>query len=171
MTFAISIMILLCLTFRKFDLKSKVIAVLKAYESPRWARGSAMTNKNPRCFRNLRWPAKTARINHCERILIYYHAITGEGYGGCSTFARLSLQPKQPRVSLTSDDAPTELRRKSAGSPNPSHNSSIGSTAEPYIYSFDETERSADGTVILRYVIFEYFECMATLPSASDWIA
>lgn len=75
----------------------------------------------------------------------------GEGYAGCSSFARLSLQPKQPRVSLTSDEAPTEFRRKSAGSPNPSHSLSINNNNnEPYIYAFDECERHADGSVVLR---------------------
>lgn len=80
----------------------------------------------------------------------FFFVISGEGYAGCSSFARLSLQPKQPRVSLTSDDVPTEFRRKSAGSPNPAHSPNINNNIEPYIYAFDECERHADGTVILR---------------------
>lgn len=62
---------------------------------------------------------------------------------------------KLSRASLVSDEAPTEYRRKSAGSPNASAiNSqgfgSVGNTAEPYIYAFDECERHPDGTVVLR---------------------
>lgn len=58
-----------------------------------------------------------------------------------------------PRILLSSDDSPLDYRRKSAGHAatqyavqNPAHD-------EPYIYAFDEVERHADGTVILRYNI------------------
>lgn len=80
----------------------------------------------------------------------------GDNFSGCSNFnARLSLQPKLSRASLISDEAPTEYRRKSAGSPNASAiNSqgfgSVSNNAEPYIYAFDECERHPDGTVVLR---------------------
>lgn len=66
-----------------------------------------------------------------------------------------SFSEKLSRASLISDEAPTEYRRKSAGSPNASAiNSqgfgSVGNTTEPYIYAFDECERHPDGTVVLR---------------------
>lgn len=82
--------------------------------------------------------------------------VAGDNFGACSNFnARLSLQPKLSRASLISDEAPTEYRRKSAGSPNATaYNTpgfgSITNTAEPYIYAFDECERHPDGTVVLR---------------------
>lgn len=92
--------------------------------------------------------------------MIFDFSILAESLGGCSHFgARLSLQPKHSRASLTSEEASIEFRRKSAGSPNSpaaalnSQNLfSCGSSAsaEPYIYAFDECERHADGTVILR---------------------
>lgn len=84
---------------------------------------------------------------------------TGDNFSGCSSYnARLSLQPKLSRASLISDEAPSEYRRKSAGSPNASALNSQGSqgfgsagnNAEPYIYAFDECERHPDGTVVLR---------------------
>lgn len=76
--------------------------------------------------------------------------LPGEHFSGSSLGARLSLQPKLSRTSLTSEEAPTEYRRKSAGSPNQPINNSATAT-EPYIYAFDECERHADGTVVLRY--------------------
>lgn len=59
---------------------------------------------------------------------------------------------KLSRASLISDEAPTEYRRKSAGSPNASaiNSQGFGNDAEPYIYAFDECERHPDGTVVLR---------------------
>lgn len=87
-------------------------------------------------------------------IYLLTYLILGDNYGGCSNFgARLSLQPKHSRASLTSDEAPSEFRRKSAGSPNTSAANSqnlFNNNVEPYIYAFDECERHADGTVILR---------------------
>lgn len=85
-----------------------------------------------------------------------FFVFSGDNFSGCSSFnARLSLQPKLSRASLISDEAPTEYRRKSAGSPNASAINSQGfgsaaSNAEPYIYAFDECERHPDGTVVLR---------------------
>lgn len=93
----------------------------------------------------------------------------GEGFPGCFA-ARLSLQPKS-RMSVANDDSSLEYRRKSAGSPHNVSGSSVSTSfcsnnsgsnnnnnnwnnnnhlAEPYIYSFDEVERHADGTVVLR---------------------
>lgn len=104
---------------------------------------------------------------------------TGEGFPGCFA-ARLSLQPKG-RISLASDDSSLEYRRKSAGSPqttsshpqqatNNNNSNSFGNINhqaphqpqnlnashldEPYIYAFDDCERHADGTVVLRYDLF-----------------
>lgn len=92
--------------------------------------------------------------------MFYIYFCTGDGFGGCSNFAaRLSLQPKLSRVSIASDELPTEFRRKSAGSPNATNyqsQNSFNNNNEPYIYAFgsDECERHPDGTVILRYDIF-----------------
>lgn len=103
-------------------------------------------------------------ISHCSR------SRTGDGFPGCLT-ARLSLQPKS-RISLASDDSTLEYRRKSAGSSQTvgsgastalagctmnnnnavynNQNLNASHLAEPYIYAFDEVERHADGTVVLR---------------------
>lgn len=89
-------------------------------------------------------------------MFIFFVSVSGDNFSGCSNFsARLSLQPKLSRASLISDEAPTEYRRKSAGSPNATvYNtqgfSTVTNTAEPYIYAFDECERHPDGTVVLR---------------------
>lgn len=93
-----------------------------------------------------------------DDIMIFaFFQFSAESLGGCSHYgARLSLQPKHSRASLTSDEASIEFRRKSAGSPNSpaaalnSQNLFSSASAEPYIYAFDECERHADGTVILR---------------------
>lgn len=88
--------------------------------------------------------------------IFFFVSVSGDNFSGCSNFsARLSLQPKLSRASLISDEAPTEYRRKSAGSPNATvYNtqgfSTVTNTAEPYIYAFDECERHPDGTVVLR---------------------
>ncbi|XP_055383504.1 phosphatidylinositol 3-kinase 2-like [Condylostylus longicornis] len=76
---------------------------------------------------------------------------TSSAYG-----PRLSLQPKSSRASLVSDDSSLEYRRKSSGSTHSgppllgynNNNSNYG--IDPYIYSSDEYERHADGTVVLR---------------------
>lgn len=88
-------------------------------------------------------------------LFFFFTVISGDNFSGCSNFsARLSLQPKLSRASLISDEAPTEYRRKSAGSPNATvYNTQFGSVsnnADPYIYAFDECERHPDGTVVLR---------------------
>lgn len=95
-------------------------------------------------------------IKFQNRAFCLFIFVAGDNFSGCSNFnARLSLQPKLSRASLISDEAPTEYRRKSAGSPNASaYNTpgfgSISNNAEPYIYAFDECERHPDGTVVLR---------------------
>lgn len=83
--------------------------------------------------------------------IFIFELLPGEHFSGSSFGARLSLQPKLSRTSLTSEEAPTEYRRKSAGSPNQPINNSTATATEPYIYAFDECERHADGTVVLRY--------------------
>ncbi|GAB0088268.1 hypothetical protein DMENIID0001_026620 [Sergentomyia squamirostris] len=77
-----------------------------------------------------------------------------EGFPSTGFAARLSLQPRtSPRISLTSDDSSLDYRRRSADSRFPTtsttSNSAINNT-EPYIYAFDDLERHADGTVVLR---------------------
>ena len=85
----------------------------------------------------------------------------GDGFPASSAFKnRFSFQGKSSRISLTSDDSSLEYRRKSAGSPhninvafannNNNNYSNANNNDAPYIYAFDEVERHADGTVVLR---------------------
>lgn len=61
--------------------------------------------------------------------------------------------PKAPKIALTIDDIPQQqssefIRRKSSGS---SVNSNT-STIEPHIYEFQESEKHAESSLVLRYV-------------------
>lgn len=55
---------------------------------------------------------------------------------------------KPPKIALTIDDSPIGeyYRRKSSGSSVNSTNATI----EPYIYNFQELERNADNSLVLR---------------------
>jgi hypothetical protein len=65
--------------------------------------------------------------------------------------------PKAPKIALTIDDIPQQqtlefMRRKSSGSSVNSNASAI----EPHIYEFQENEKHAESSLVLRLVLSEF---------------
>lgn len=95
--------------------------------------------------------------------------------------APCKIFPKAPKIALTIDDVPSEFqRRKSSGSSVNSNTSAI----EPHIYDFQESERGAESSLIIRFVpqlysnswrliqfLFAGFHRTAQILTSHQWIA